>query len=413
MDNSSYQKTIFPDTGGKRHRSLKILLYLLLIPGVIVFLVGALKNGELRIWQVYLVNLLFWSGLSQAGITVSALLHTTNGKWGRDIQHIMEGLALFSPVSLILFLVLFIGEDIVFPWVIDPVPEKDFWLNITHLFVRQNFNFVVMNILNLTFLYHSFRPDIGLLKENGVLESTWFVQAVTSGWRGYEQEKKRSENALRYLSPVILFVYVVVYSMVAFDLVKSLDLHWYSTLFVAYYFITNLYLGIAGITVVVIVLFYAYNLEGYITESHLGDLGVMIFVFCLIALDFFWSQYLVIWYGNIPEEISFVVDRIKEEHWLPYSLVILMTCFVLPFVILLSNTVKKKPHLLLPVACLVLVGMWLERYLLVVPTLWHGDDPPLGYPEFMVTLTFLSGFILLYLAFMERFPVLPQDAKRA
>ncbi len=412
MVNSSYRENISIVNSEKANRNLKVLLYLLLIPGMVVFIFGALKNGELRIWQVYLVNLLFWTGLSQAGITVSALLHTTNGKWGKNIQHIMEGLGLFSPVALILFLILFIGEDIVFPWVNDPVPEKGFWLNITHLFVRQSFNFVVINILNLIFLFHSFRPDVGLLKENGGLKPTWLVQAITRGWRGYEQEKKRTENALKFLSPVILFVYVVVYSMVAFDLVMSLDPHWYSTLFGAYYFMTNLYLGVAGITIVVIILFYAYRLEDYITESHFSDLGVMIFVFCLIALDFFWSQYLVIWYGNIPEEISFVVDRIKTEHWLPYSLVILTTCFVLPFVILLSNAVKKRPHLLLPVACLVFVGMWLERYLLVVPTLWHGDNPPLGFPEFMITLTFLSGFVLLYLAFIERFPVLPQDAKR-
>jgi hypothetical protein len=413
MVDSQFSENISAIYGARTPRILKILLYLLLIPGVVVFILGALKNGDLRIWQVYLVNLLFWGGLSQAGVTVSALLYTTNGKWGKNIQHIMEGLSLFSPIALILFLILFIGGDVVFPWVNEPVPEKGFWLNLTHLFVRQNFNFVVINILNLTFLYHSFRPDVGLLDEKGNIRKTWLVQAITRGWRGYGEEKRHAEKALKWLSPIILFAYIVVYSMIGYDLVMSLDPHWYSTLFGAYYFITNLYLGIAGITIVVIILFYTLKLKDFVTETHLTDLGVMIFVFCLIALDFFWSQYLVIWYGNIPEEISFVVERVKEEHWLPYSLLILTSCYTLPFVILLSSAVKKKPHFLLPVAGLVFVGMWLERYLLVVPTLWHGDDPPLGFPEFVVSLAFLSGFILLYVAFIERFPIFPCDAEKA
>ena len=391
-------------------RVLKVLLYLMLLPGAVVFAIGALKNGEVRVWEIYLVNLLFWTGLSHAGVVVSALIHTTNGKWGKNIRHIMEGLSLFSPVALVLFLILFLGADVVFPWVKEPVPEKEFWLNLTHLFVRQNVNFLVLDILNLTFLYRSFRPDIGLLEKEGAIRSGRLVRWITRGWSGYEEEKERSAGILRWLSPLILFVYVVVYSMVGYDLVMSLDPYWYSTLFGAYYFITNLYLGIAGATVTVIVLTYVCKLGDAVTESHFRDLGLMIFVFCLIALDFFWSQYLVIWYGNIPEEISFLVERIKDPHWLPYSLLVLAFCFILPFVLLLSRAAKQHRATLLPVACLVMVGMWFERYLLVTPTLWPGEAPPLGFPELVMTLAFLSGFVLVYVWFMERFPILPCDA---
>jgi hypothetical protein len=211
---------------------------------------------------------------------------------------------------------------------------------------------------------------------------------------------------------VIVIVYTLVYSLVAFDFIMSLEPHWYSTLFGVYYFTTNLYMGLAGITVFVIVLSYVFDLEGYIGESHFHDLGKLIFAFCLIALDFFWSQYLVIWFGNIPEETSFLTVRINEPTWLPYTMAVLVSCFVLPFLVLLGRGMKTSRGLLLPVAALVVGSVWLERFVLVVPSLWHGESVPLGWPELAISLSFLCGFVWVYLAFFERFLVLPSDAER-
>ncbi|MFQ5789123.1 MAG: hypothetical protein ACE5JI_01480 [Acidobacteriota bacterium] len=394
-----------------RSRKLKRVLVGLLVPGLLLFVGEGLRNGDLRVWQIYLVNLLFWSGFSQAGVAISALLYVTNSKWGKNLRYVMEGLTLFSPVALVLFLVLFLGRSTIFPWVENPIPEKAIWLDITFLFVRESFLLLVLNILNLVFLYHSFRPEAGLLVQKHGSAAGKLVRMISSGWRDYGWEKRRSEHALKRLSPVILIMYTLIYSLVSFDFVMSLDPYWYSTLFGAYYFTTNLYMGLAGITVVSIVLSYVLKLERYIGPPHFHDLGKMIFAFCLIALDFFWSQYLVIWFGNIPEEITFLVVRINEPTWLPYTLAVLVSCFVLPFVVLLSRSLKTERGSLLPIACLVFVSVWLERYVLVVPSLWHGDGVPFGLQELAITVAFLSAFLLVYVAFMERFPILPSDAE--
>jgi len=403
----------FPVVGNPGIRILKILCTLLVIPGVVVFLIGALREGQLRVWQIYLVNLLFWSGFAQAGVAVSALIHTTNGKWGKNIQHLMEGLTLFSFPAILLFLLLYIGDDVIFPWVRHPIPEKGLWLNIVHLFVRENVNLIVISVLSLVFLYFSFRPDVGRMIEGDDGRIGGLLRGIAANWKGFEVEDRRRKRILRILSPVLLFVYAITYSILAFDLVMSLDPYWYSTLFGAYYFMTNLYLGIAGIAIVIIATTAAFRLEGVVTRAHRRDLGLMLFVFCLIALDFFWSQYLVIWYGNIPEETSFIVERINQPQWLPWSLTVLVGCFVLPFLLLLGRASKERPVLLLPIAGLVFAGMWVERYLLVVPTLWHEGGAPLGFPEFAMTLAFLAGFVLVYLLFLERFPALPCDAEPA
>jgi hypothetical protein len=388
---------------------VKVVLYILLLPGLVLFIHGALVVGDLRIWQIYLVNLLFWSGFSQAGVVVSALLNVTNGKWGKDLRHIMEGLTFFSPVAFLLFLVLFLGRDQIFTWIAEPVPEKGGWLDIMHLFVRETFNLIILNILNGVYCYHSFRPLAGGTIEKTGMRPNRFLRTITAGWRGIEKEKEASERALKKLSPVILLAYVIVYSMIAFDFVMSLDPYWYSTLFGVYFFIMNLYMGLAGITIIAVIFSFSSRVGRYITKSQLADLGTLIFVFCMIALDFFWSQYLVIWYGNIPEEISFLVERINEPKWRPFTLTVLVVCFVLPFVLLLGRELKRKRRFLLPVACLVFASVWLERYVLVVPTLWHQESTAFGVPEVILTLSFLSGFILMYIFFLERFPVLPLD----
>jgi hypothetical protein len=391
---------------------LKIFLLVLFIPGLLLFIAEGLKNDDLRVWQIYLVNLLFWSGLSQAGVVVSALQYVTNASWGKNLRYVMEGLTVFSPIAFVLFLVLFLGRNTIFPWIENPVPEKAIWLDITFLFVRQSFLLLVLNILNLVFLYYSFRPDAGLLVERRGPTASKLLKKIASGWQGHALEKKRSESSLKRLSPVIVIVYTLVYSLVAFDFIMSLEPHWYSTLFGVYYFTTNLYMGLAGITVFVIVLSYVFDLEGYIGESHFHDLGKLIFAFCLIALDFFWSQYLVIWFGNIPEETSFLTVRINEPTWLPYTMAVLVSCFVLPFLVLLGRGMKTSRGLLLPVAALVVGSVWLERFVLVVPSLWHGESVPLGWPELAISLSFLCGFVWVYLAFFERFLVLPSDAER-
>ena len=397
---------------GRISRRFKIAFLLLLIPGILVFVDGALRRGDLRIWQVYLVNLLFWMGFSQAGVVISALNRVTNAKWDGNIRYLMEALTAFSPVAFLLFIVLFLGSSTIFPWVTEAIAEKEMWLNITGLFVREAFNVLVLNVLNLVFLYYSFRPDVGRLIDQGSRPAGKLLGRLVVDWKGYELERVRSKEVLQTLAPVILIVYTLVYSIMAFDLIMSLEPSWYSSLFGAYYFMTNLYMGLAGITLVIIVCSYAFKLEGYVTKSHYHDLGKLMLAFCLISLDFFWSQYLVIWYGNMPEEISFLVVRINDSRWLPLTVVVLAACFVLPFILLLSRGFKTQPLSLLPVALLIFASIWLERYVLVVPSIWHGDRVPLGLPEIAITLSFLSAFVLCYVAFVEKFPILPSDAQK-
>ena len=388
-------------------RSILALLGLLTAAGGVTFILGTSIFGSLRVWEVFLVNLLFWSGIAQAGIILSAILHMTNAQWGRPIKRIAEGMASFLPVSFVLFLILFFGRSALFPWISHSIPEKEAWLNVPFLFVRDGVGLFVLYGLSLLFLYYSLRPDLGGAREEGAPKRRGLYWMLTSNWRGTEEETHRSQHLLGILAPIITILYTLVFSLIAFDLVMSLSPHWYSTLFGVYFFTGNLYLGLAAITVLSVMARKYQKLEAYVTFAQFHDLGKMILGFCMLTLDFFFCQFLVIWYGNLPEETEYIFRRMREMPWAVLSWAVLIVCFVIPFSLLISRKVKRSPRALLTISAVVLVGMWAERYLLVVPSLWHEGTFPFGWVEILITGGFLGAFGLTFLAFVRSFPILP------
>jgi Ni/Fe-hydrogenase subunit HybB-like protein len=225
------------------------------------------------------------------------------------------------------------------------------------------------------------------LEDTGGLDRAWRIQTV--------------------LSTALGVLYGVVLSLVAFDLIMSLDPHWYSTLFGAYYFVGSFYTGLAAL----VILLGSYRkreaLGRFIHERHFHDLGKLLFAFCLLTGDFFYSQFLVIWYGNLPEDAQYVILRVHQSPWEPVAWVVLGVSFVLPFLVLLSRRIKLEPVPMMVLGGIILVGMWLERFLLVAPSLWKGKGLPIGVLEIGITAGFLGLMALSVTAFLRTFPLLP------
>ncbi|MFQ5776751.1 MAG: molybdopterin oxidoreductase [Terriglobia bacterium] len=383
------------------------LLVILLAAGALAFAYGLARSDSLRAWQIFLVNFLFWSGMAQAGVVFAAILHLTGARWAGPIKRLAAGAASFLPVSFVLFLVLIFGREQLFPWISHPVPEKAAWLNAPFLFARDAVGLLALYSLSLAFLYYSIRPALGAMRERAGGSPTAFHRAMMAGWRGAEKEEERSQRVLSALSPILVILYAFVFTLLAFDLVMSLHPHWYSTLFGGYFFIGNLYLGLATIAIGAVLARKYLGLEALITPSQLHDLGKLLFAFCMLWTYLFWSQYLVIWYGDLPEETGFVLTRVQEAPWAPLAWGVLVACFLVPFVVLLSRTVKRRPGSLAAISVVVVGGMWLERYVLVVPSLWKKSGVPLGGLEVLVTLGFFAAAALSYLAFVRVVPLLP------
>jgi Ni/Fe-hydrogenase subunit HybB-like protein len=209
------------------------------------------------------------------------------------------------------------------------------------------------------------------------------------------------------LSIAFGIVYAIVLSLIAIDLIMSLDPHWVSTLFGAYYFMGSFYTALAGLMVLCGISLSAYGLQDFIMPKQFHDLGKLLLGFCVVTGDFFYSQFLVIWYGNLPEEAQYVILRVRNTPWQFLAWTVLIVCFALPFVILLNRKIKMKPRAMVILGIIILIGMWLERLLLIAPSLWKEAQLPLGMIELLISAGFLGIMALCVLLFLRQFPILP------
>lgn len=398
---------ILEKTPGSKDLRLNIILWCLVSIGAVFFIMALLLGQSTRAWGIFLVNFMFWTGISLAGVTFAAILHLTKARWSRPVKRIAEAMGSFLPISLLLFFILPIGANDIFPWIKHPIPEKSVWLDFEFLFSRDLAAILALYGLCFSFIYFSVRPDLGLVKTGSRSALSFDVLKIMKNWRGQAEEEERTNRINNFLAPILILAYALVLSLLAFDLVMSLSPHWFSSLFGGYFFISNLYLGLASIIIITFFVRKQFGFEKFLTVFQFYDLGKLLFAFCLLWTYFFWSQYLPIWYGNLAEETHFFIIRFNQSPWKYLSIAILFTNFICPFIILLSKSVKKRPRQLSLVAGMIFFGMLGERYLLILPSIWHQPEFPLGPVEVFVTLGYFSLFALAYLEFMKRFPILP------
>ncbi len=376
---------------------LVLLFALLTIVGIGGFVIGINGKDPLRTWQAYLVNFLFWTGLSFGQLCFVAVLNMTGASWGRPLKRLSEAFGAYLPVGFLLFWLLYFGRGYLFPWIGRPVAVKEAWLNAPFLFARDGAGMFLLSLFSLAMVYFSVKGD---RQWNG-------KGAREAAPEGPEGSWEKSWRMQRVLSPLIGITYAFVLSLFGFDLVMSLDPHWYSTLLGGYFFIACFYTGIAALCLLALLAASTETFKGRLGPRHFHDLGKLLLAFCLFTGYLFYAQFLVIWYGNLPEETRHVILRVKLTPWEPLAWAVLFMIFLGPFFVLLSRKVKLRRLPMTILALVILVGLWLERVILVAPSLWTRGTIPLGLTEVLVTAGFLGIVGLSMTAFLSRVPALP------
>lgn len=368
---------------------LPVVSVCLSVVGAIAFFMGINGSQPLRTWQAYLFNYLYWTSISSGAVLFVAVLNMTGAIWARPIKRLAEAMGAFLPVSFLLFWVLYPARALIFPWAAHPPAEKAAWLNLPFLFARDGAAHLLLTLIGLALLFTSVRGDRAWRSDPAAARSG-------GGWR-----------AQLVLSPILGIAYAFVLSLLAVDLVMSLDPVWYSTMFPGYFFVGAFYVAVAALYLVVLLGARPLGLDAYLHPREYHDLGKLTMAFCLFTGYVYYAQFLVIWYGNLPDETSHVITRVKLEPWARLSWAVLFMIFVIPFATLLSRRVKllKVPMIILTV--MILVGMWLERFLLVVPSLWKEGTIPIGVTEILIGLGFLGVVSLCFFLFLLMTPLLP------
>ena len=344
--------------------------------GAIAFVLALMRGTAAVAWEAYLVNLLFFLGVAQGAVVASAAFYLTQAKWGGSTPYRLgEAFAPFLWVGFFLFFGLYFGRSVIFPWVTHPIAQKAAWLNVPFLFARDGIGLGVMAAASFAFIRVSRGDD-------------------ARAWTVASDEIELPPHSIRVFAPLVAVLFAVVYTLISFDLVMSLAPVWRSTLFGWYFFAGAFWSGLAAMALV------ATMLRGRLGEHNLftnpvvmHDLGKIVFAFSVFWIYLLFSQYIVIWYGDLPVETFFIVQRVHHMPWSPLSVACLVLIWLIPFVVLMSVRTKKSPMILGTVSALGLVGMWLERYVLVVPSL-SLDAIPFGPTQFLISIGFLGAFLI-------------------
>jgi hypothetical protein len=365
----------------------------------------------------FLQNIVFWIGVSQGGFMLAVALTLTKGRWGRPLKRIAEAFAIMMPVlyiGLITFLLL--GGIEVFPWVAEArahtLPaHKAVYLTEPFFLWRQIIGLGILIGLDWMYIKASWRPDIGLMAEKlGDQAPGWYC-CFTKNWTNLEDEIERSEQQQRKWGALIVVAYSLIFSIVSVDLSMSLAPHWFANMFPAWFFMSSMWSGLVAIGIFSILAGRWLHIEYLLKPVVYHDLGKLIFAFCMFWGYTTYAQYLAIWYGNMTEETGFILLRTQLEPWAGLSKVVVMACFVIPWTLLLSRGMKKIRSSFLAVSTLILVGIWLERFVVMVPSVWRGDNLPIGLGEVLMPLGFGGVMVLLVCWVLSKIPATPVTDK--
>ena len=379
--------------GPGRALPLTLFFSLLAITGAAAFIIF-LRIAPDRSWQAFHINFVFWSGTAFGSVLLAAILDICNARWGRPIKRLAEAPGAFLPFAFLLFWLIYAGRERIFPWIHEPVPEKEAWLNVSSFFIRDGLVMALLTGTAMLLIYHSVRRDTRAVAANDFS-------------CGHPEQPDSHTRATRILAPLYAVLFAFLLTILGIDLVMSLDPHWYSTLFGAYFFMGSFYTGLTVLMILMVFAVRSMRMSEFIMPRQFHDMGKLLLGFGLMTGDFFYVQYMVMWYGNLPEETVYIIERIRILPWKPLAPLVLIIAFGIPFVVLLNRKVKMKPLAMLVLGIVILSGMWLERFMLIAPAIWKKEDLPLGLIEALITAGFFGLMGLCILGFLKRFPVFP------
>jgi hypothetical protein len=378
----------------------------LALAGLAVFLLTLRGEQADRAWHLFHVNWVYFTGLTGGSFAFVAVQKITKAKWSGVIIRFAEAAAFLSwPISVVGFLIIFtVGYDHIFPAMHGLGHGKELWLSYGFMFGRLAVGLTLLYGLGFLMVKADLVPDMHEVKAGVAAGRRGLYDRWTRRFEPSPEGLARHEAKIYRLAPAFVVTYAIVFTMIAFDTIMALQPHWFSNLFGGWYFMGS-FLG--GHTLLVLMMLHGRRELGIaelVSPKQRHDLGKLCFGFSVFWTYLMWSQFLVIWYGNMPEETGFVFARLWGE-WRPIGTVVFLGMFVIPFIGLLGVLPKKMPVTLGLFATISLVSLWLERYLLVMPSVTREVGPVFGLPEAGPTALFAGLFLVAYALFGRTFPM--------
>ncbi len=374
--------------------------------GTLVFVAGLFLAPD-RAWRAWHFNWLFFTSICSAAVMFVAVQRITTARWSRSIIRFLEGYVAFLPVAVVfLALTLFAGAGHIFPWTHEtpPVHEKVFWLRHAFLAPRDFILFAIIAAIQIYYIYTSVRLDVGGSPEAGAGWAAGLRARMRDGFRDERREIHSTHSLQGKLAVAMAITFGYFWMVLAFDLSMALDMHFQSTLYGWWFFMTGWLGALMSFSLLTMWWRNYLNADHLIETSHFHDLGKLCFAFTAFWGYLTFDQYLIIWYANLAEETHFFRLRLIAP-WKAITFSVFMLTFVAPFFGLMSRAAKVYKPTFVIFAVSSLLGAWLCRYIEVYPSLYGvAEGLPFGVWEIGVFLLYLGAWGFCYTQFMDAFP---------
>lgn len=365
-------------------KTLRNFFIAFVVIGLTSFVI-TLFTDPTRAWYNYLIGYFYWMSIGLFGAFFTAIHHATGAQWSTPIRRLSEGMSSFLPVAALLLIVLFFGMHHLYEWTHPEEVAKSAVLVGKSGYLNTPF-FIVRSLIGMGvwvgFAWYLCKQSLAQDSLGGVALTKLLMRA----------------------SFIFLPLFAVTFSLASFDDIMSIEPHFYSTIFAVYQFASLFNTGVTTLTIIVILMLKRGLVKGLVTEHHIHDLAKWMFTFTVFWAYIAFSQYMLIWYANLPEETFYFLKR-QANGWAYWGIALALMKFVIPFFLLIGKWAKLKYNYIMAVGVLMLVASWVDLYWNIAPA--FVEHARLGWQEPGIFIGFMGLFGLTVSRFYSRHPLVP------
>ncbi len=372
--------------------------------------VGLWGNNQPVGWGFPIVNFVFWVGIGHAGTLISAILFLLRQKWRNGIARFAEAMTIFAVICAALFPAIHVGR----PWLggyLFPYPNQhNLWINFNSPLIWDVFAVSTYFTVSLVFWYVGLIPDFATLRDRTVSKIKKVIYSIFSlGWRHSNRHWQHYEKAYVILAGFATPLVLSVHTIVSFDFAVSILPGWHSTIFPPYFVAGAIFSGFAMVVTVLVVVRKIFNLENLITMDHLEKMNKVIIATSMMVGYSYAMEFFISWYSGVQVEQFIFINRAFGPY--AWSYWVMVSCNVLFPQLFWFKKIRRSVPAMMVIVILVNVGMWFERFVIVVTSL-HRDFLPSSWGMFIPTIYdagILIGsfglFFTLVILFTKALPV--------
>ena len=361
-------------------------------------------------WGVYIVTFVFWIGIGHAGTLISAILFLVRSRWRTGVYRASEAMTVFAVMTALLFPVLHLGRCWQAYWFFPYPNQRQLWMNFKSPLMWDVFAISTYFTVSAVFFFVGLVPDIAIFRDHskGLVRRVYNLFSL--GWRGTHEQWHAYMGAYGFFAAFAAPLVLSVHSVVSWDFAMAPTPGWHSTIFPPYFVAGAIFSGCAMVISLLLPMTYLFDWHKYVNTWHFENLAKMCLLTSAILTYAYGMEYFVAWYSQNPLEQSIFAWRADPGADYGWAFYLMVFCNCVAPIVWYNKWARTNPFMLFVVAAIINVGMWMERFNIIVSSLAHNVDPATWwqYMPSAIEWGILAGsagwFFFWLLLFCKTFP---------